>query len=155
MKMFRTKHFTLLTGILVAFLLFTGPAFSALVDLNTFGTDPGVTVNSGIVSFTEDINYAAIYLYNDTFHVPSNATTLSFNYSLSLGLTDIGDSFTFELNYNPLLVFTYDPSQGSPPGTPYFSIDLMPYRNQDISLAWGLLWGGDPNDGNNRAGNPF
>jgi hypothetical protein len=110
------------------------------VDLSTFTTDPGVAVNSGVVSFIEDINSAAIYLYNDTFLVANDASILSFDYALQLGPTDIDDYLVFNLNFTEVeQTFTT-----TVPG--HFEIDLTPYRNQTISLAWGLIWGGDFSD---------
>jgi hypothetical protein len=112
---------------------------AAPIDLGAFTTDPGVTVNSGIVSFSEDINYAAIYLYDDAFLVPNNATILSFNYDLILGQTDINDYLSFEIDFVPIQTITTS-------GSGYFEVDLTSYRAQPISLAWGLIWGGEFDD---------
>lgn len=109
------------------------------LDLSTFGYDSGVSVDSRVVTFSEDPNLAAVYLFNDTYLVGNEVTSLAFEYSFTLGSYDLGDHFVFELNYNVEL-FVYESTAG------HFSIDLTPYQGQEISLAWGLIWGGDLDD---------
>jgi hypothetical protein len=117
--------------------LWVGVATAAPLDLSTFTADPGVTENSGTVSFTEDMTYATWYFYNDNFSVPSNATDLSFDYDFVSGPDDSDDYLTFEINYNIIQSFDVNDPTG------HFNFDLSPFQNQNISIAWGLIWGGD------------
>lgn len=109
------------------------------LDLNQFNYDNGVSISWDGATFEEDPSLAAVYLYNDTFLVAIDASILSFDYSFTLGSYDPGDHFAFELNYINLLS-VFNSSSGN------FSIDLTAYRGSEISLAWGLIWGGDPDD---------
>jgi hypothetical protein len=95
---------------------------------------PDVTEAGGIVDFTESFNYSALYYYNDDFVVPSNATTLSFNYDFTLGDDDQGDYFMFEVDFSSVLAVYANTAAG------YFSYDLTSLRGQTISLAWSLQW---------------
>jgi hypothetical protein len=120
--------------------LFTSNIWALPLNLTTTGgftTDPGVSVdqNTGTTTFTEDMDHAVWYLFNDSYLVAADATNLTFNYSLSYGTDDFDDYFEFDLNFVPVLQ-VLSPDSGS------FSIDLTPYRGTQISLAWGLLWGG-------------
>lgn len=104
------------------------------LDLTTFTADPvGVSVNygTGAITFTEDINYQAIYFYNDTFLVDQNATILAFDYSLALGLNN-DDYLVAVINYNNYF-FELGASQ-----TGSFQYDFSSLRGQTISLAFGL-----------------
>lgn len=60
-------------------------ALATPVNLDTFIADPGVSESGGVITLTEDINYSAIYFWNDAFAVPADALALSFDYSLILG----------------------------------------------------------------------
>jgi hypothetical protein len=127
--------------------LFGVSAFAAPINLNPFSTNPadtgdpatGITVSVNVVTFTEDIGYSALYFYNDSFIVPSNASILSFDFNLILQDTDIGDYISFEIGYVPVQTF-------ATAGMGHYDVDLSLYRNQTISLAWGLLWAGDDAD---------
>jgi hypothetical protein len=49
--------------------------------------------------------------------------------------SDLSDYLVFDLDFvNQLMVSTN--------GTGSYSIDLTSHRGNDISLAWGLIWGG-------------
>jgi hypothetical protein len=125
--------------LLAAFLVYSGAfAYAIPVDLSTFTAGPSVSVSSGTVTFTEDINYAAIYFFNDHFAVANDVTNLSFDYSFQKGNTDSNNYFQFEFNYN------FDPAtlQVTSDGIGHFVFDLVPYRGMEVSLAWGLCWGG-------------
>ena len=131
-------------GILIAcfsIMLWAGVALSVPVNLSTFTADPfgPVSESGGVVTFTEDATYAAIYFYDDNFFVENDATILSFDYDFQLGLADYDDYLTFELNYSPELDIGINVTGG------HFEIDLSPYQGSSISLAWGLIWDGDWN----------
>lgn len=110
---------------------------AALLDLGTFTADPGATVSGNQVLFSESFDSNAIYFYNDNFLVPTDATILSFNYDFALGAGDYDDYFTFDQDFTSKLLVDVDVSNGS------FSLDLSSLRGSTISLAWGLVWGGD------------
>jgi len=95
-----------------------------------------VTENGGTVSFVESIDDAALYFYNDTFDVASNAKTLSFDYSFALGASDYDDYLQF--NINGLEQWS---TAGNGNGS--FAFDLTSYQGQQISLDWGLMWDSD------------
>lgn len=109
------------------------------MDLSTFTCDPlgPVSETGGVVTFIEDINYSAIYFYDDFFVVGNDATILSFDYNFQLGLNDYDDYLTFELDFSPELDVDTDITGG------HFEIDLSSYQGSTVSLAWGLIWGGD------------
>lgn len=112
-------------------LLWTGVSSATLVNLSTFGTDPGVSVTGNTVTFIEDINYSAIFLYNDTFQVDPNATFLSFNYSLNVGPNN--DDYLVGITNFTNYFFQLGVSQ-----TGSFQYDFSSLRGQTISLAFGL-----------------
>lgn len=131
---------TVIISLLAVFCIW-GTSFAAPLDLSTFmADDPGVVVGSSSATFTEDMVYDAWFLADDNFSVADNATILSFDYSLSYGEYDYDDYFVFELNFTEELG-VYAPGSGS------FEIDLAPYRGDEISLAWGLLWDWDSDAG--------
>lgn len=61
--------------------LYGTTAIGSPLDLSGFTAeyDPEVAESGGVVTFTESIDYSAIYFVNDSFVVDDNATTLSFN----------------------------------------------------------------------------
>ena len=130
-------------GVLVVFLLsfiflFCGSnVFATPLNLSGFTAQDGVSESAGAVTFTEDMNYAAIYFYNDNYVVGDNATILSFNSDFLLGTGDYDDYLTFELDFTPELDVDVNTSAG------YFEINLSSYQGDTISLAWGLIWDGD------------
>jgi len=126
----------LLASTLFLFLLCGATAFALPVDLSTFTAEDYVTESGGTVTFEESFDYAAIYFYDDSFLVPDDASTLSFEYELDLGDNDYDDYLTFEINY---FEDFYVDTEG--PGS--HSTDLSPYQGSTISLAWGLIWNGD------------
>lgn len=129
--------------VLVAGLLFIGSAGAAqaaqadLTGFSTLETVVGsVTENRGTIIFTENNVDAALYFYNDSFLVASNAATLSFNYIFTLGGSDSADYLQFNINGQE--EWSTDRN-----GTGSFVLDMTPYQGQTISLDWGLIWGGD------------
>jgi len=112
-------------------LLGAGVASATLVDLSTFSTNPGVSVTGNTVNFIEDINFSAIYLYNDTFQVDPNATFLSFNYSLNVGPGN-DDDLVAAINFTNYIF------QLGVSGTGFFQSDFSSLRSQTISLEFGL-----------------
>jgi hypothetical protein len=125
--------------LLVAFFIYSGGfAYAIPVDLSTFTAEPGVSVSGGIVTFNENIGKQVIYFYDDNFSVANNATNLSFDYYFLKGDPLSDNFFQFEFNYN------YDPAtlRVSSDETGHFVFDLVPYRGTEVSLAWGLYWGG-------------
>jgi len=120
-----------------AFLFCGSNVFAVPLDLSGFTAQDGVSESGEVVTFTEDMNYAAIYFYNDNYVVGDDATILSFNYDFHLGTDDYDDYLTFELDFWPELDVDVNTTAG------YFEIDLSFYQGQTISLAWGLIWGGD------------
>ena len=131
------KYLKSLSIVFLFSLIFVGSIWAIPLDLSTFTADPGVTVDvsTSSATFTGDSTYLAWYLYNDTFSVPSNATSISFNYSLAYGPDNVDDYLVFDVNYAPQL-------QVLSPGSGNFVFDLTSYQGTQISLDWGLLWGG-------------
>lgn len=130
--------------VLISFGLFlwNTTGFSTPLDLTSFTADPGVSVSGGTVTFTEQIDYLALYLFDDALDIPTNATSLSFDYSLNLGdwdddwlvaVIDTGndnfidwpDDYYMEIGWD-------DPLAGS------WSIDLTAFQGQSIWLGLGL-----------------
>ena len=128
------KSILIIFALCLSLLLGAGTTSSAPLDLTTFTADPfGVSVNygTGTVTFTEDMNYSAIYFYNDTFLVDPLAATLSFNYSLNLGTHD-DDYLVAVINYTNYF-FELGVSQAG-----FFQYDFSALSGQTISLAFGL-----------------
>ena len=130
------KTFTLL----FAGLLSLGPIGMAqatpldLTGFDVFESEGGSVVESGgTVSFTENSTDAALFFYNDTFDVASDATTLSFNYEFALGEFDEGDYLQFNINYGEEWLVDVT-------GTGHVEIDMTSYQGQQISLDWALIW---------------
>lgn len=115
----------------LSLLLGAGTASAVPLDLSTFGADPGVSAIGNTVTFTEDIEYFAIYFFNDNFLVDPLATSLSFNYSLNLGAQN-DDWLVAIINYDNYF-FELGNSQ-----TGFFQYDFSALRGQTISLAFGL-----------------
>jgi hypothetical protein len=118
----------------------TVSATAVPLDLGTFTADDGATVSGNEVSFAESFEYASIFFYDGSFVVPLDATILSFNYDFALGEGDIGDYFSFEIDFVPEMIAFENATSAS------FSFDLTPYRGLTIDLAWGLVWGGIEGD---------
>jgi len=123
----------------LSLLLVASIALAAPLDLGTFGADPGVTVDygTGIITFTEQDLYSAIYFYNNSFVVDPNATYLSFDYSFQAAedyedylvvVTD-SDFDGFYDNYLFELGFSWSTSA---------LVDFSSLRGQTISLAFGI-----------------
>ena len=125
------KSIFIIFALCLSLLLGAGTASSAPLDLSKFTADPGVSVMGNTITFTEDINYSAIYFYNDTFLVDPFAATLSFNYSLNLGTHD-DDYLVAVINFTNYF-FELGVSQ-----TGFFQYDFSALSGQTISLAFGL-----------------
>jgi hypothetical protein len=119
-------------------------AQAAPLDLSGFAAlenlTGSVTESGGTVSFTENSTDAALYFYNDQYDVASDATTLSFEYSFTLGASDYDDYLQFNIN-------GAEQWSTGVNGNGSFSFDLTSYQGQTISLDWGLIWGGDGDAG--------
>jgi len=138
------KHLgELLVGFVVLLCLWN-TSFAAPLDLSSFTADPGVVAVGSSATFTEDFDVCLWYLYNDNFYVEANATILSFDYSLSYGQNDYDDSFVFDMCFFTELEVIV-------PSSDHFEIDLTAYRGTEISLAWGLVWGGEDSDAGTTA----
>ena len=121
-------------------LLWGSAAWATPLDLRTFTAHEGVSEDGGIVTFIENIDYSAIYFYDDRFEVPSNATTLSFDYWLALGqgnddwlvaVIDTDDSGFIDWPDDYYMEIG-DSEAGS------WSIDLTGFRGQTVFLGFGL-----------------
>lgn len=124
----------------LAVLLWGSIASAGPLDLTGFDLYPGVIEAGGQVTFTEDMVLDQWWFYNDMYRVPGDAAILSFDIVLSPGPADQGDFFEFDLNMVPALFV-----DGSDSG--HFEVNLSSFRGDDISLAWGLVWGGDDSAG--------
>jgi len=128
-----------IVGGLCAFVL-TGSAEAVPMDLSGFSVmenqPDSVTENSGVVSFTESMDDAALYFYNDFYAVDASATTLSFDYDFTLGQFDVGDYLQLNVNFSEQWFIDAT-------GSGHVTFDLTPYQGATISLDWGLIWGGD------------
>lgn len=110
-------------------------ALAVPLDLSGFSSLGTVTENGGVIDFIENDTDPAIYFYNDSFDVPTDATTLSFDYALNLGTGDT-DYLQFNINYIEEWHTDVD-------GTGHAEVDLSPYQGQTISMDWGLIWNFD------------
>ena len=133
------KHTYVFIAIVIV-LLFSTAVNAYNVDLSSFTYDSGVAESSGVMTFTEDIAYSAIFAFHETFHVPGNAVELAFNYSLVLGNgnydwlvanIDTDGNGAIEWPDDYYLEIGWDDSG-------HWSIDLTPFRNMDIWLGFGL-----------------
>ncbi len=117
-----------------SFLYLVNIAFADPVDLSTFVGEPDdptiVDIRSDTITFYESTDYGYLYAANDSFFVPDNALTLSYEYSLVPGLDDydwlvlqIDGAYEMEIGYS---------------GAGTYSIDMTPYLGQTIRLAFGL-----------------
>lgn len=113
-----------------------GKAPASPVDLSGFSSDPSASISGGTVTLEETPYFSSVFCYNDNFQVPQNGGIFSFTYALDLG-TQSDNSLFFQLQYADILL-----AQTSSSGT--YSVDLTPYGNTAISVAWGLIWNGDP-----------
>jgi len=128
-----------IVGGLCVFVL-TGSAEAVPMDLSGFSVlenQPGsVTESGGVVSFTESMEDAALYFLNDSYSVDASATTLSFDYDFTLGDNDYDDYLQFNINFSEQWFIAAT-------GSGHVTFDLTPYQGTNISLDWGLIWGGD------------
>ena len=117
--------------ILVLLVLFGTGAWALPLDLITFNAYPGVSETGGVISFTEQDSLSAIYFYNDSLTIPTNAGDLTYNYSFTLG--DQNDDYLVAvidyINYVMEIGIT---------GTALWTIDLRSYQGKTISLAFGI-----------------
>jgi len=111
-------------------------AFASPIDLNSFNTEAGVSVEGDLVTFREEPGFLALYFFNDSFSVDAGAGVLSFDYDLQHGINDYGDYLIFEVDFNSEF-------EVSTTSNGHFEFDLSPYQGSTISLAWGLLRDGD------------
>ena len=113
------------------------------LDLSGFTADPGASESGGTISFIEDIEYGALYFFNDFFLVPDDATILSFDYEIGLGQQDNDDYLTFDAYDNTWSEITYNefPEFAGGDLAGHFAIDLFPHQGTHISLAWGFIEG--------------
>jgi len=119
-------------------------AQAGLLDLNNFSqletNSDDVDVFGSTVYFKENLSDAAIVLFDDFFQV-TEASTISFDYSFTsdnYDEFDFGDFFQFTINFQyepPVLAVTNS-------GSGHFSYDLSAFVGQEISIEWGLMWGG-------------
>lgn len=117
---------------------FNSTIIAAPIDLTGFTPEiPDVVETAGTVTFTETMDYASIFFYNDSFVVGDNATILSFNYDLLLGADDYDDYLLFEIdNYASVYnFFEFDPTGPTPA---YFEYDISALRGEMIYLSWSL-----------------
>lgn len=135
------KKLLFLFGVLGSMLLCPSGLLAMPLDLSGFTATDNVVVGSNEVNFTEDTNFASWYFYNDNFVVDNNAQTLSFNYDFLLGPNDQNDYLAFDFNNVSQLQVVTTTTGGN------FGFDLSSYRGQQVSLAWGLVWGGDESAG--------
>lgn len=131
------KHLMVIVSILIV-AFYAGCVSATPLDLSGFSADPGVSESGGVITFTPSF-LAANYYYNDSFLVPATATILSFDYSLDQG-PNSNDYLVFDLNYVETIL-TADTQTGNS------SIDLSSFRGTQISLDWGLVWGGNDDTG--------
>jgi hypothetical protein len=119
-------------------------AQAAPLDLSGFAAlenlTGSVTESGGTVSFVESLYDAALYFYNDYYVVASDATTLSFDYTFTLGDSDYGDYFQFDIDGAEM--WSTDMT-----GTGHVAIDMTSYQGQQISLEWVLMWDSDDDAG--------
>lgn len=117
--------------LIFALILYAANATATPFTLSTT-TDSLVSIQTDSINFTESTDYAALYASDSAWLVPEDAGSLSFDYGLTLGQSDIDDYLSFEIGFNEIALFTA--SSGS------FSLDLSSYAGQTIDIAWGLIW---------------
>jgi hypothetical protein len=147
------KHRSVLAILLAIGFLLVLPSmgFSALMDLNTFTADPTVSVapDGHSAVFSEDQVISPVALLLDPFVVPTDAISLSFEYSLSVGPgnEDYFHAKLFDLSTgDPLSGFDLGDIGGFE-GT-YASVspilwDLTSLRGQTVGLVFDLGYGFD------------
>jgi hypothetical protein len=119
-----------------------------------FETDSSVAIpDNNTIVFTESQNFVSLFCWNNSFFVPNNAETLSFDWEVVLGsdddyLTFIDDDYlTFIIDTDGNLTneiheaFPADPPTDPKAGdviSDHFSIPLTPYRGQYVYMEWGF-----------------
>jgi hypothetical protein len=135
------KNFSLWLLLFFSVLLWGTFASAIPLDLTGFTADPSVSESGGRVDFNENIDYAAIYFFNDNFFIGADDTILSFDFDFLLGPGDFDDYLTFELNFGSEFDVDINTTGG------HFEIDVSPFQEDTVSLAWGLIWNGDSDAG--------
>ena len=102
------------------------------LDLSTFTSDGDVYVDlaGGTVTMDETSSLWSSYFYDDNFFVAADALSLSVDYALTSGIDDV-DWIVTQVDY------IYDLEEMGPTSGTY-TLDLTPYQNTTISLAFGL-----------------
>ena len=142
------KHFVTMIITLLAVFCIWSTSFAAPIDLSTFTaeTEYGVSINFNDADKLNDDEvffeglYAVGCVYHEDFFVPTDATFLSFDYSLTLGNADALDYISlyldnYEDNYAEWLI--------TDPSGDFFSIDMTDFRSDTIYFELGLFCGGD------------
>ena len=117
-------------------------AHAALLDVSAFTAETGVTISGlGKVDFNEsETNAIAFYFYHPNFYVDPSATSLSFDYTLAIG-PENDDWLVVQIGEYPYEFETggYNESSNTPLTlTGSASIDLIPFQNSTIFLAFGF-----------------
>lgn len=144
-------HRSLLTILLVSGLLSFSPSmgFSALLDLNTFTADPTAVISADGHSavFTEDQVISPVSLLLNPFVVPTDAISLSFEYSLNVaaGNEDYFHAKLFDVTTGFSLP-GFDLSdvggfEGTYTSTNPILWDLTPLRGRTVGLVFDLGFG--------------
>ncbi len=131
-----------------------GTAFADTLDWTGFGPydpfDPVTRTDDTTIEFTEDLDYGAVYYFNDYYLVPDDAALLSFHWAIDLKGNDTDDYLTFDAydeNWDEIFFYEFPVvDQVGQVTSGDFAIDLSPYQGWQISLAWGFIEGGWPND---------
>lgn len=120
-------------------------AMATPIDLTGFvpSESPFVRASSNRINFIEDGSNTASseWIYgNASYTLASNATTMTFDYGITLGDGD-KDFLAFEINYNEEFSTFILAGPGTETGTA--TIDLTPYQGLTVQMDWILYWGFD------------
>ncbi|MEW5800482.1 MAG: PEP-CTERM sorting domain-containing protein [bacterium] len=124
----------------VIFLMWGTTGSAIPLDLSTFTAQPGVSESGGVITFTEDPLLSSIWFYNDSFLVPNDAVSLSFDYSLTIGALN-NDYLVAVINSTDYAMEIGGHNSSDTDAMTlagYYEIDFNSYRGQTISLAFGL-----------------
>lgn len=131
-------------------LIFYGSAGLAntILGVETFETDSSVTIPSdNTIEFIESADFISLFCWNDSFFVPNNAGTISFDWEIVRGSVD-DDYLTFILviRDDDITNEIHEMFPTNPPTDPkegdvisdHFFMPLTLYRGQYVYMEWGF-----------------
>ena len=147
------KKFSAVMAMMFLMFLLVSVAYADMLDLSTFQAwptgDPGVEESGGTITFTEGNTVEPyLYFYDPDFHVDSTAISITFDYTLDIGI-DNEDYLVVTLDYTDYGFLEGDYNSSTTASlilSGSATVDLTSYVNSTIDLAFGFEandWGTD------------